>query len=153
MSIRSTGVNFVLDATNDEQRAINLVRLLHSLVYLDMVDRADRTRWLSVKDTHKHLPVFAETLGLGHCKLYSYDEETKDCPAVTLYERAFTEHSDGKNLSWHFMHLREFDRTEIMQDCLKLASGVAVGFSEKDLDSAITAFYTAVRDKGTPATA
>ncbi|MES2214243.1 MAG: hypothetical protein V4465_02530 [Patescibacteria group bacterium] len=152
MTAHSTAVNFVLDATNDEQRAIKVVRLLYSLVSLDMADQNDNLRSLRVRDTHVHFPVFAEALGLGHSSLYSYDEGNEECPAVTLYERAFSEHPESKNLAWSFLHQGEFDRQEIMRNCLKEAAGIAVGFCESDLNSAIAAFYTAVKNKTVPAT-
>ena len=105
--IETTGVNFVLYATDEERRAIKAVNLFFDCA--EVVARMEGLDMLHLHMSviHKRFPEFARELLLHRSQNYAfyYSGNDNKCPAVNLHNRAYNS-SDSENLA-HILYFHQ----------------------------------------------
>jgi hypothetical protein len=96
------GVEFLLDATNDERRAIKAVDLFIDCAMAEARERGRDMLQINNKVLHECFPDFAKSLflnvGRGDVHLYKNGGDGL-CEAVVLHERAYKSREDGQSIA------------------------------------------------------
>lgn len=119
---QTTGVHFVLEATDEERRAIRMVMLFEHALGLKMAQEKETSLTVHTSDVHKHLHLFVRELAIARDEMFRFNSVTERCEAMDLYYRAFPLPSGAvEEVAWMYSQLSPPDPELLMQECIEIS--------------------------------